>query len=68
MHNKTWTFVLLASAALAACGTTDLERGVTGAAIGAVVADVTGNSPVVGAAVGGSVGVICDDVTPDLCR
>lgn len=53
---------------LSACGSTDLERGVTGAAIGAGAASLTGNNPVVGAAVGGSVGVLCDNVAPQYCR
>lgn len=54
--------------ALAACGDTDLERGVTGAAIGGVGARVAGGDALTGALVGGAAGVVCDDVTPDLCR
>ena len=65
------SFIILAIAAtlgLAACGDTDLERGVSGAAIGAVGAELTGGSAVTGAAVGGAAGVLCDDLTPELCR
>ena len=60
--------VLAVTLAVAGCGDTDLERGVTGAAIGAVGAQATGNDPLVGGAIGAGIGVICDDVTPDLCR
>ena len=51
--------------ALSACGDTDLERGLTGAGIGAVGAELTGGSAVTGAVVGGAAGVVCDDV--NLC-
>jgi len=54
--------------ALGACGETDFERGVTGAAIGAVGASLTGNDPLVGGAIGAGVGVLCDDLTPQYCR
>jgi osmotically inducible lipoprotein OsmB len=45
-----------AIAALAACGDTALERGVTGAAIGGGAAAVTGNSVGTGAAIGAGAG------------
>ena len=53
--------------ALAACGDSDLERGVSGAAIGAVGAELVGGNVVTGAAVGGAAGVLCDDLAPELC-
>ncbi len=53
---------LIGVAALAACGDTDLERGVTGAAIGAVTAEVLDEDPLTGAVIGGAAGVISDDV------
>jgi len=59
------TRILLAGAmlgALAACGDTDLERGATGAAAGAVGAEVLDANPVTGAVVGGAAGVVSDDV------
>ena len=59
---------VMASFGLAACGDNDLERGVSGAAIGAVGAELTGGNAVTGAAVGGAAGVFCDDLTPQLCR
>ncbi len=58
----------LATFGLAACGDTDLERGASGAAIGAVGTAVVGGDPIVGAAVGGAAGVLCDDLTPELCN
>ncbi len=56
---------VMAVLALASCGDTDLERGLTGAGIGAVGAELTGGSAVTGAVVGGAAGVVCDDV--NLC-
>lgn len=51
----------IAALGLAACGQTDLERGASGAAIGAGAAAVTDNDVGVGAAVGGLAGIFCDD-------
>lgn len=66
---KTLTFAAVAAVlTLAACGDNDLERGVSGAAIGAVGAELTGGNAVTGAALGGAAGVFCDDLTPELCR
>ncbi len=47
---------------LAACGDTDLERGATGAAAGAVTAELLGGNVVTGAVLGGAAGVISDDI------
>ena len=66
---KKLTFAAVAALlTLAACGDTDLERGVSGAAIGAVTAEVLGGNVVTGAAIGGAAGVLCDDLTPENCR
>ena len=51
-----------ALAALAACSGTDLERGALGAAGGAAAAELTGSDVVGGALIGGTAGVVCDDV------
>jgi osmotically inducible lipoprotein OsmB len=60
-------FGLLACAvALSGCLATDTERGLAGAAGGAVLADVTGGSAVTGAVIGGAAGVFCDDL--GVCR
>ena len=68
MQKKLTFAAIAAMLTLAACGDTDLERGVSGAAIGAVTADLLGGSVVTGAAVGGAAGVLCDDLTPEACR
>ena len=68
MQFKPWIMGTLALCGLAACGSTDVERALTGAAAGAVVAEVTENDPLIGALVGASAGAVCDDVTPDLCQ
>ncbi|SPH18524.1 hypothetical protein DEA8626_02063 [Defluviimonas aquaemixtae] len=52
--------------ALAGCLDNDAERGVAGAAAGALLADATDNSAVTGAVIGGAAGVFCDDV--GVCR
>ena len=65
---KTFLVAIIATLGLAACGDSDLERGVSGAAIGAVGAELTGGDVVTGAAVGGAAGVLCDDLTPEICR
>ena len=53
---------------LTACLDTDLERGLAGAAAGAVIADATGGTVVTGAAVGGAAGVLCDDAGVRACN
>ncbi len=64
---KTGTLIaVVAVLGLAACGDTDLERGVSGAAAGAVTAAALDGNVVTGAAVGAAAGVLCDDLT-DLC-
>ncbi|MFW2544595.1 hypothetical protein ACN2XU_18320 [Primorskyibacter sp. 2E107] len=67
MRTKAFTLALVACAGLAACEGTDLERGVIGAGTGAATAAATGNNVAAGAAIGGTAGVVCDDVTPALC-
>ncbi|MDZ4086313.1 MAG: hypothetical protein U1E69_05850 [Tabrizicola sp.] len=52
--------------ALSGCLNTDTERGLAGAAGGAVIADVTGGNAVTGAVIGGAAGVFCDDL--GVCR
>lgn len=47
---------------LSGCLTTDTERGLAGAAGGAVIADATGGSALTGAVIGGAAGVFCDDL------
>lgn len=48
---------------LSACLENDLQRGLVGAAGGAVVAGAVGVDPITGALVGGAAGALCDQVT-----
>lgn len=48
--------------ALSGCVSTDAERGVIGAAGGAVIADATGGDALTGAVIGGAAGVFCDNM------
>lgn len=54
--------LLVCAVALSGCLATDTERGLAGAAGGAVIADVTGGNAVTGAVIGGAAGVFCDDL------
>ncbi|MEM1064127.1 MAG: hypothetical protein AAF771_16315 [Pseudomonadota bacterium] len=49
--------------ALSGCGDTDIERGVTGAAIGAGASLAVDGDLLTGALIGGTAGVLCDDLT-----
>lgn len=53
--------------ALAGCDS-DLERGLTGAAAGAVAANALGYDPLTGAALGGAAGALCDDAGVRACN
>ncbi|BBU55563.1 MULTISPECIES: hypothetical protein [Mameliella] len=68
MRILTISAALVATLGLAACEGTDIERGVIGAGIGAAGAAATGRNVAAGAAIGGAAGVVCDDVTPEVCR
>ncbi len=39
----------------------DTQRGIAGAAAGAVISDATGGNALTGAVIGGAAGVFCDD-------
>lgn len=54
--------LLACATALSGCLTTDTERGLAGAAGGAVIADATGGNALTGAVIGGAAGVFCDDL------
>lgn len=60
-------FAVTAVFTLSACLSNDLERGLAGAAVGAVAADALGGDAVTGAIVGGAAGALCDEVTR-ICR
>lgn len=53
---------------LAGCLESNAERGLVGAAGGAVIADVTGGSAITGAVVGGAAGYFCKDLKVPGCR
>jgi osmotically inducible lipoprotein OsmB len=55
--------VATAVVSLSACLDTDLERGLAGAAVGAVIADATGGNVVNGVLIGGAIGATCDGYT-----
>lgn len=54
--------------ALAGCLENDAQRGLAGAAGGAVISGATGGSPVIGAVVGGAAGYFCRDLNVPGCR
>ncbi|MEM6422093.1 MAG: YMGG-like glycine zipper-containing protein [Pseudomonadota bacterium] len=59
MSNKAWIVAVVATIALAGCGTTKGERALTGGAIGAAAGAATGaivGAPGVGAGIGAGVG------------
>ena len=49
-------------------GTSEGGRVLTGAVAGAALADLTGNDPLAGAAIGGLAGATCDDLNVALCQ
>jgi osmotically inducible lipoprotein OsmB len=53
---------------LAGCLANDTERGLAGAAGGAVISGATGGSPLTGAVVGGAAGYFCRDLNVPGCR
>lgn len=56
--------VLAVAAVLSACGTTDVERAATGAAIGGATAALTDGNLAEGALIGAAVGAISCNVAP----
>ncbi|OUD09208.1 hypothetical protein BVC71_10935 [Marivivens niveibacter] len=68
MFKKFWILPIVAITGLSACLDTDLERGFAGAAAGALTADILGADPIVGAALGGTAGVVCDDMRVSACQ
>jgi osmotically inducible lipoprotein OsmB len=54
--------------ALAGCLDTNAERGLAGAAGGAIVSDALGGNAVTGAVVGGAAGYFCRDLNVPGCR
>lgn len=67
---KIRSFLLLSafSLGLSGCLGSDAERGIAGAAGGAVISGATGGSPLTGAVVGGAAGYFCRDLNVPGCR
>ncbi|MFN6924753.1 MAG: hypothetical protein ACK4P8_03810 [Tabrizicola sp.] len=63
---RSFSVMMMMALMLSGCLTTDTERGLAGAAGGAVIADLTGGNAVTGAVIGGAAGVFCDDL--GVCR
>lgn len=53
---------------LSGCLGNDTERGIAGAAGGAVISGATGGNPVTGAVIGGAAGYFCKDLNAPGCR
>lgn len=54
--------------ALTGCLANDAQRGLAGAAGGAVIGQATGGNPVTGAVIGGAAGYFCRDLNVPGCR
>lgn len=68
MPMKSFLLFVTLSLGLSGCLASDAERGLAGAAGGAVIGGVTGGSPVTGAVVGGAAGYFCRDLNIPGCR
>ncbi|WP_420859312.1 hypothetical protein [Marivivens marinus] len=68
MRKISLALAAIAITGLSACLDSDLERGLAGAAAGAVVADATGGNVVTGALIGGAAGATCDDFGVSACN
>ena len=67
MRIKTIGLIAAVTLGLAACGNSEAERALSGAAIGGVGAAVLGGSTTLGVVVGAAAGILCNDVSPDYC-
>lgn len=67
MSIKSMLLFSMLAIGLSGCLANDTERGLAGAAGGAVIAGATGGSPVTGAVVGGAVGYFCRDLNVPGC-
>ena len=68
MQFKTPILAVTFALALAGCVQSDAERGLVGAAGGAVIASAVGGNAVTGAVVGGAAGYFCRDLNVPGCR
>ncbi|PJF08867.1 hypothetical protein [Pseudorhodobacter sp. MZDSW-24AT] len=68
MPTKSFLLLSALSLGLSGCLASDTERGLAGAAGGAVISGATGGSPLSGAVVGGAAGYFCRDLNVPGCR
>jgi osmotically inducible lipoprotein OsmB len=68
MSARTLLLLCAATLSLAGCLVNDSERGLAGAAGGAVISGATGGNPITGAVVGGAAGYFCRDLNIPGCR
>ncbi|WP_108261173.1 hypothetical protein [Mangrovicoccus ximenensis] len=57
MAKFTWIAAICGTMALTACGQTDAERALTGAAMGGAAGQVISGDPITGALIGGAISV-----------
>ena len=67
MSLRSLVLLSVSAMALGGCLANDTERGLAGAAGGAVIAGAAGGSPVAGAVVGGAAGYFCRDLNVPGC-
>ncbi|MBI1416348.1 MAG: hypothetical protein GC146_03920 [Limimaricola sp.] len=67
MAKHAWILAAVAVLGLSGCLENDMQRGLVGAAGGAVAANAVGVNPVTGAVVGGAIGATCDQYS-SVCR
>ncbi|PKP72633.1 MAG: hypothetical protein CVT84_17750 [Alphaproteobacteria bacterium HGW-Alphaproteobacteria-6] len=60
--------LLITTVGLAGCLENNTQRGVAGAAGGAVISSATGGSALTGAAIGGAAGYFCKDLNVPGCQ
>jgi hypothetical protein len=68
MNFRPILFLSAVTFSLSGCLASDTERGLAGAAGGAVIGGVTGGNPVTGAVIGGAAGFFCRDLNVPGCR
>lgn len=68
MPIRSLILVSLICTSLAGCLADNNERGLAGAATGAVIGGAAGGNPVTGAVIGGAAGYFCHDLNVEGCR
>jgi len=68
MNIRSLLLIPLLCTSLAGCLADNTERGLAGAATGAVIGGVSGGNPIAGAVVGGAAGYFCHDLNVAGCR